>query len=552
VYSIRNLIIRDLVIAFVGHLSLLKYEEIRMSDGNLSDDEIPVLVNIDQSSQIEDASSIPLHHVQPTQDLSEQKDEEKDLPPVPVTILSGFLGAGKTTLIQYILSSPDHGKKIAVIENEFSGSSAANASDASKLTGSLAEKEGLNIETLIARDGANDDNLIDLIELPNGCICCTVKDSLVETLEVLLEKKRELDYIIIECSGMANPGPIASIFWLDDALESRLRLDGIVTCVDARNIKMQLSETSSKQNSAHGDMLGGDEAAQQIAYADRIIVNKVDILTKESKVEGGSKRLKEVLKEIRAINSTAPIRTTTFSKIDNLSWILDANCFDADRAQDVEDGFEKAKKQGQEKSDNTNGCNDSNCASCILKSDAKSNTDSLQSTQFCMPCTPTPTHTHTNAITTIALIEYGSVCLKRMNTWLAGILWPDQDKEDSVLSAELQKLESLGQITTADIIERRKREEINEKMLIFRVKGVISSRFVNLEDVEDGDEEHVDEDGLDRRKYIVQAVNDLWEIKPTSTSSHWHVAEPRICKIVLIGRNLDNVALSSGFRECFL
>ena len=279
-----------------------------MSDSESSDDEVPLLVSFDQSARNREATSSP------QEDL---KAEDSALPPVPVMILSGFLGSGKTTLIQYILRSPDHGKKIAVIENEFSGAASAN-------TGLLAENEGLNIESLIARDGSNDDNLIDLIELPNGCICCTVKDSLVETLEALIEKKRDLDYIMIECSGMANPGPIASIFWLDDALESRLRLDGIITCVDSRNIDMQLVETSSQQNSIH--VLGGDEAAQQIAYADRIIVNKIDLLPKEESIKGGSnKRLDEVVAKIRAINSTAPIRTTTFSQVQNLSWILDTN-----------------------------------------------------------------------------------------------------------------------------------------------------------------------------------------------------------------------------------
>jgi G3E family GTPase len=273
-----------------------------MSDDSLSDNDIPILVDHDQSLQI-----IPKNSVEIDNYVDPKTKNEKDLPAVPVTILTGFLGSGKTTLIQYILRSPDHGKKIAVIENEFSGVSAASSSDISKLkNGSQAEKEGLSIETLIARDGTNSSNLIDLIELPNGCICCTVKDSLVATLETLLDKKRELDYIIIECSGMANPGPVASIFWLDDALESRIRLDGIVTCVDARNLEMQLQETSSK----HESNLGGDEAAQQIAYADRIIVNKTDLL--EGHSEG---RLKEVLKQIRSINSTAPLQMTTYSKI---------------------------------------------------------------------------------------------------------------------------------------------------------------------------------------------------------------------------------------------
>jgi G3E family GTPase len=477
-----------------------------MTDDSLSDDDIPILVNVDVDLTKDQYNSVEIENQIASTTVNE------NLPAVPVTILTGFLGSGKTTLIQYILRSPDHGKKIAVIENEFSGSSAASSSDMSKLNSeSLAEKEGLSIETLIARDGTNNNNLIDLIELPNGCICCTVKDSLVQTLETLLDKKRELDYIIIECSGMANPGPIASIFWLDETLESRIRLDGIVTCVDARNLEMQLHETSSKHESNHG----GDEAAQQIAYADRIIVNKIDLLQGEQK-----ERLEEVLMQVRSINRVAPLQTTTYSKIEDLAWVLDANCFDAERVQNLEESF----------------VNDS----------------AQKDIGFCKPCSPpVPKHSHTNAITTIALIDEGSICLKRMNFWLASILWPDQDKEDSVLTAELRKLEDMGQITTPELVERRRREETQEKMLIFRVKGILSVYHMNLIDVEEEDKLCIDESRLDRRKYIVQAVNDLWEINPMHSSEDWDIKEGRICKLVLIGRNLDKDILSDGFRACF-
>ena len=160
-----------------------------MSDSD-DDDDVPVLVPI-----TEGASSIA---------ADGQSSSTDPPPPCPVTILSGFLGSGKTTLVQYILNNQDHGKKIAVIENEYG--------------------EGLQVESLIARDGStsNNSNLTDLLELPNGCVCCTVKDSLVATLESLLDMRQDLDYILIECSGMANPGPLASLFWLDEGL-SRLR-----------------------------------------------------------------------------------------------------------------------------------------------------------------------------------------------------------------------------------------------------------------------------------------------------------------------------------------
>ncbi len=486
-----------------------------------SDDEVPKLLNT--SEPIREGGD---------RNIKDEEIQQQRAPIVPVTILTGFLGSGKTTLINYILKSPDHGKKIAVIENEYSGSSAA-VGDQSMLGSSKAlsdvEKEGLSIETMIARDGSDNSNLTDLIELPNGCLCCTVKDSLIDTLEALLEKKRELDYILIECSGMANPGPIASIFWLDDALGSRLRLDGIVTCVDARNLDMQLQETTS---SIHHKLLivdeesgnnhegrtttGGDEAAQQIAFADRIILNKVDLLEDPTKENIKEEKIKVVIKQIRVINASAPIKTTTYSQIDDLDWVLDTNCFDVERAQGVESSFELGEQL------------------------------------FCIPCSPSDVaekHTHTNKITTIAFIEKGSVDVRMMNTWLATILWPSQDKADHVLKLQLEELERLNQITTPELENQRREDELLNQMHIFRIKGVLSVKHDASMDDDLLFVSHAE--NLDNRKFIVQAVNDLWQISPAD-SEIWTTEQERICKLVIIGRNLKSDDLLLGFKECII
>lgn len=509
-----------------------------MSDTSLSDDDVPILIQFDDETNDNNNGRVKAS-------LLKQEPNGDNLRKVPVTILTGFLGSGKTTLVQHILRSPNHGKKIAVIENEFSGFSTASSSDRSTFfSNSVAEREGLNIETLIARDGTNVDNLTDLIELPNGCICCTVKDSLVETLESLIDRKRELDYIIIECSGMANPGPIASIFWLDDTLESRLSLDGVITCVDAKNIAMQLRETSSNNGN-----LGGDEAAQQIAYADRIIVNKIDLLHQESSASEVRSSVDDLLTQIRSINSTAPIRLTSFSKIEDLDWILDANCFDVAKAQELETTL---SIKSEHASDQTL-CKDPTCLSCgkALRFIEPSMMNSGKTTNQCLvPSGQAMQHTHTNAISTIALIERGSVSLKRLHIWLASILWPDQDKDDSILKEELLELERLGKITTPELMERRRREETMGKMLIFRMKGVLSVHLDDFDDVDDTARNQIDGDGFDERKYILQAVNDLWDIK--SSSMDWSPNEERICKIVLIGRNLDRSSLSAEFMKCFV
>src|SRR6185369_8098959 len=127
----------------------------------------------------------------------------------PVTVLTGFLGAGKTTLLNHILTAR-HGKRIAVIENEFG-------------------EVGVDQELVI---GAEE----EIFEMNNGCICCTVRGDLIRILGNLMKRKDRFDYVLIETTGLADPGPVAQTFFVDDDLRDRLALDAIVTVVDARHI----------------------------------------------------------------------------------------------------------------------------------------------------------------------------------------------------------------------------------------------------------------------------------------------------------------------------
>jgi len=165
---------------------------------------------------------------------------------IPITILTGFLGSGKTTLLNYILKE-NHGFKIAIIENEFG--------------------EGLGIESMIAKSGVDGSNISNFIELSNGCICCTIKDDLLLTLEQLLLYKDKFDYIIIETTGVANPGPIVSALWADEQLDCNLILDGVICVVDSYNIESYLSSTDETIN-----------ASTQLCLADRILLNKSDLI----------------------------------------------------------------------------------------------------------------------------------------------------------------------------------------------------------------------------------------------------------------------------------
>ncbi len=157
------------------------------------------------------------------------KKQMAEISPVPVTIITGFLGSGKTTLLNYILKEK-HGKRIAVIENEFGEDIGMYCFRACLFFGNK-----IFSESLVAKNGVDGDFFDEFFELSNGCICCSVRGDLINTLERLLERRSvidfrlilrflrdKFDYILVETTGMANPGPIASLFWVDDELESKV------------------------------------------------------------------------------------------------------------------------------------------------------------------------------------------------------------------------------------------------------------------------------------------------------------------------------------------
>ena len=208
--------------------------------------------------------------------------------PIPVSILTGFLGAGKTTLLNYILKQ-QHGYKFAVIINEVGRIG---------VDGQLVERQQEEI-----------------VEMSNGCLCCTVRKDLVRGVQNLL-KKGGFDYLLIETTGIAEPGPIAQTFLNIPQLQQLVRMDSIITVVDAEQIRKQLAEIET--------------AVEQVRMADFLLLNKTDLV--------GAGILEEVETALREINPHATLFRTSQSEV-NLKELLDMHAFDVDQKLTVDPQF---------------------------------------------------------------------------------------------------------------------------------------------------------------------------------------------------------------------
>ncbi|MFA6615803.1 MAG: GTP-binding protein [Hydrogenophaga sp.] len=216
---------------------------------------------------------------------------------IPATILTGFLGSGKTTLLKRVLTEA-HGQKIAVVENEFG-------------------EENIDNDILVADTNEN------IIQMSNGCVCCTIRDDLRATLTDLAQKKRkgELDFerVVIETTGLADPGPVAQTFFMDDEVAEQYLLDAVVTLVDAKHAAQQLNDRQ--------------EARRQVGFADQIFISKADLV--------GSEELDALTHRLKHMNPRAPIRSVHFGEV-SLAEVFDLRGFNLNVKLDIDPDFLQA------------------------------------------------------------------------------------------------------------------------------------------------------------------------------------------------------------------
>lgn len=370
---------------------------------------------------------------------------EAALSPTPVTVITGFLGSGKSTLLAHVLHER-HGRRIAVIQNELAAG------------GSLPEQVSMVSET--------GDRYDEWVELPNGCLCCAVRDKLTTALEGLMERRGQFDYILIETTGVANPGALASTFWLDDALESRLALDSIVTLVDAANVLRHVSAGSVQAGEIN-------EVVQQIAYADRIVLNKCDL--------AGERELADIEAVIRSMNALAPLVRAEHARVD-LDAILNTRSFQTQRAVDVGASLALAR------------------AGALAAE--------------CLPCAPDGPGggggggAHAIGVQTCTLRADGRLALEPFKAWLCDLLW-----------------------------ER-------PSQTVFRMKGLL----------------HFGGEGADARPHALQAVHDVWDLKPCGSHASATAvggaellrAPPPANQLVIIAASVDAAALEREFLGCMM
>jgi len=405
----------------------------------------------------------------PADDPDEEADDEDDdwLPDsekIPVTIVTGFLGSGKTTLINYILTE-NHGKKIAIIENEFG----AIDIDSSLISANskLAAKE-------------------DVISMDNGCVCCTVRGDLVEAFKKLAAREEKYDAIMIETTGMADPAPVAFTFNTQPEVGAKFKIDAILCVVDCKHVQQHLDDVREE-----GVI---NEAVNQVAFADKILLNKVDLVNAQEKAS--------VINSIRSINGLAHIIETTHSKA-NLDELLGIGSFSLENVSHMleqledDDKPEAAHAHGHEH-EHAHGadCKDAACGHDAGHGHSHGHSHEHGHAADCAECdAPVPKKpkrsAHLSGVSSCGIEIDSPLDEKKFNDFMGNLL----------------------------------KEKARD---LYRCKGVVA--------FEGSDE-----------KYVFHGVHE--QVSFGAAEDGWAPGAKRVCKMVFIGKNLDKDELRKGLED---
>ena len=244
---------------------------------------------------------------------------------VPTTILTGFLGAGKTTLLNYILTK-EHGRKIAVIENEF---------------GTVGVDDALLVRN---KQFVSEEQIF---EMNNGCICCKVRGDVIETFKKIKASSTAWDAIVIEMTGLGDPGPLCQTFFVNEEVAEYASIDAVICVVDAKHILLHLDDEHKSKDVVN-------EAVEQCAFADRFVLNKIDLVSESE--------LKNVEHRLREINSIAPIIRANLSKeAIPLDRILGIDAFNIDNVLASNPEFLDEEDESDSDDSCSSCCDDENC-----------------------------------------------------------------------------------------------------------------------------------------------------------------------------------------------